>query len=80
MGGQPVQHLFDQVIDHKAIAAAERGHKGGMIRTVLHGQRGQLQAGDPALGTGLQRRHLVAGQRQPHHHRQECSGFVGGKA
>src|SRR2546422_678693 len=43
MDRQLVQDLFDQVIDHKAIAAAEGGDKAGVICTVLHGERGQLQ-------------------------------------
>ena len=66
VGRLAVQHLFQQVIEHKVVAAAERADKAGRVGVALQRKRGQLQAGDPALGARLQRGHVGGGEVQAH--------------
>ena len=56
------QHLLDQVVHDVAVVAGERGDERADVGTSLHGQRGQLQRGDPPLGARLQRRDVARGQ------------------
>jgi len=72
-----VKHFFNEVVHHKAIAASERSDEAGVIRAVAHRQGGELQAGDPALGAGFERRHRLSRQGQTHHIGEERGGFRG---
>ena len=74
------KHLFDQVVQHEAVAAGEGLDERGGVGAPLHGERGQLQAGNPALGAGFQGGDLGGGQVQPHHLVEELGGFVRGEA
>ena len=53
--GWRCKNFFDQIVQHKTVAAGESLDKTGGVRSSLHGEGGQLQTGDPALGAGLQR-------------------------
>ena len=46
----------------------------------LHGERGQLQAGDPAFGAGFQRGDVFRREAQTHHLVEKLGGFGGGEA
>ncbi len=74
------QHFFDEVIQHKTVAARERLDEAGRIRVALHGKRGQLQAGDPALGPRFQRGDIVRGELQTHRLVEKLSGFARAEA
>ena len=54
-----MQHFFQQIVEHEMMAAGERPDEAGGIRSALHGERGQLQTGDPAFGAILQRGDVV---------------------
>ena len=49
-------------------------------KVTLQSQGGQLQAGDPAFGAGLQRGDITIGEIQPHHPVEKFGGFGGGEA
>ncbi len=53
------EDFVGQILAHEAVAAAERADEAGPVVPLAHRQRGQLQAGDPALGARLQRRHVL---------------------
>ena len=55
-----VQDFFDEVVEDVAVVSGQRGDKcvPARILQTLHRQRGQLQAGDPALGAAIERRDL----------------------
>ena len=48
-----IQHLFQQVVHHIVMTAAERRDEGSRIITTLQGECGELQSGDPAFCTRL---------------------------
>ena len=50
-----LKNLFDQIVQHKTVAAGESLYETGDVFPALHGECGQLQTGDPAFGAGLQR-------------------------
>ena len=57
--GLPLEDLLDQVVEHEVVAAGERRDEAGDVVAALQRDRGQLQAGDPALGAGFQRGDVV---------------------
>ena len=65
--GLTLQHLLAQVVDDVTIIAREAGDEAGDVVSPLHRQRRQLERGDPALGTSLQRGHVPRRQLQAHH-------------
>ncbi len=75
-----MQDLFHQIVQHEMVAAGEGLDEAGDVLMSLHGKRGQLQAGDPALGAGFQRGDICLREIQPHHAVEELGGFGGGKA
>jgi hypothetical protein len=61
VGWLPAEHLVGQVVHDETVAAGERGDEAGIVVAIVHGQGGQLQAGDPTFGARLQRRHVGGG-------------------
>ena len=49
-----LKNFFDQIVQHKTVAAGESLDKTGGVCPALHGECGQLQAGNPAFGAGFQ--------------------------
>ena len=49
-----LKNFFDQIVQHKTVAAGESLDKTGGVFPPLHGEGGQLQTGDPAFGAGFQ--------------------------
>jgi haloacetate dehalogenase len=58
------EDFFGQIVHHKAIAAGERADEASQVAAIAHGQRRQLQPGNPALGARLQRGDIRLRQRQ----------------
>jgi hypothetical protein len=75
-----VQHLLGQVVQHIAVAAGERLHKGADVVLAPQRQGGQLQPGGPAFGPVRQRRHGRLGQLGLHRRPEQRGGFLGGEA
>ena len=70
LGGLAGQHLVGEVVDDEPVAAGERLDEAGdlvALRDAAQGERGELEAGDPALGALLERVHVGGGEVQPHH-------------
>ena len=59
LGRLPLQDLLEQVVQHEAVAAGERADEPGRVGDPLDGDGRHLQAGDPALGAGVQRRDVL---------------------
>ena len=57
--GLLLQDLFEQIIQDEVVAASEGIDETGGIFISLHGNRGQLQAGNPAFGAVFQRGDVV---------------------
>ena len=53
--GLTPQDLLDQVVHDVPVVSGEGPDESGNILVALQGQRGQLQAGDPAFGAVVQR-------------------------
>ena len=75
--GLTLQHLLDEVVDDVTIIAREAGDEAGHVVSPLHRQRRQLERGDPALGAGLQRGHVLRRQRQAHRLVEVRRGLIG---
>ena len=75
-----LKNLLDQVVQHEAVAAGEGLDEAGGVRSPLHGERRQLQAGDPAFGAGLQGGDVLRREVEAHHPVEELGGFGGGEA
>jgi serine protease AprX len=63
----PGQNLVGQVVDDEPVAAGERRNEASNLISVgdaTQGERGELQTGDPALRTVLQRVHVGGGELQ----------------
>ena len=78
--GLAVEDLISQVVQHEAMAAAERRDKPGRIRVPPQRQRGQLQSRRPPLGAGRQRHHRSVGQDRPRRRAQQRRRLLGGEA
>ena len=78
--GLAVEDLISQVVQHEAMAAAERRDKPGRIRVPPQRQRGQLQSRRPPLGAGRQRHHRSVGQDRPRRRTQQRRRLLGGEA
>src|SRR5215211_7680642 len=57
--GLALEDLFQQIVQHKLVGARKGLDETSNVLIPLHGERGQLQAGDPALRTRLQDCKLV---------------------
>ena len=62
----PVEHLLAEIVQDKPVTAAEGSHEAGDVIAATHGQRRHLQAGDPALGAGVQHGNVGFGEPQAH--------------
>jgi len=78
--GLPLQHFFDQVIQHEMVAAGERLDEAGGVLMPLHRERGHLQAGNPAFGAGFQRGDLPGREVEAHDLVEEIGRLRGGEA
>jgi len=63
----PREHLFAQIIQHKAMSAAEGSQKRRDIGSALQREGCQLQTSNPALRATLKGRNGRSLQVQPHH-------------
>ncbi len=54
-----MQHLFQQVIQHEAVAAGEGLDEIGHIFLAAHGECGHLQPGNPTFGARFQGSDLI---------------------
>ena len=48
------QDFFNQIVQHEMVAAGERLDEAGGVLMSLHGNRGQIAAGNPAFGASFQ--------------------------
>ena len=78
--GLALKDLFDQIIQDVVLAAGEGRQEAGNIFTPPHGERRQLQPGDPPLGAALQSGDVFGRQAQAHHLVEERGRFVRRKA
>ena len=69
-----------EVVDDVVVVAGEAGDERAGVVPPLQRQRGQLQGGDPALGTTLERADVVGGQPQAHRAVEIGRGLVGREA
>ncbi|MNO71795.1 hypothetical protein D3C76_627180 [compost metagenome] len=60
----PGQHVFGQVFGQLQMGAGEGGDELALLAAALQRQSRQVQGGDPAFGTLLQRLDLAIGERQ----------------
>ena len=82
-GGLPGEHLVGEVVDDEPVAAGERLDEAGdlaALRDAAQGERGELEAGDPALGALVERVHVGGGEVQPHHPVEELPRLGRGEA
>jgi hypothetical protein len=75
-----LQDLFDEIIHHEMVAAGERLDKAGDVGMSAHGNRRELQTGNPALCAGFQRGDVFGRKVQPHHLVEKLGGFGRGKS
>ena len=78
--GLTLQDLFDQIVHDVAVVSGECPDEPGNILLALHGERGQLQSGNPAFGARFQRVDILRREAQAHHLIEKCGGFGRGKA
>ncbi len=78
-GPWPSRTLVGQVVQHEAVAAADRRHAPGRIRVPPQRQPGQLQPRRPPLGAGHQRCHRRAGQARPRRLAEQLRRLLGGE-
>ena len=78
--GLTLQDLFDQIVHDVPVVSSECPDEPGNILVALHGERGQLQAGNPAFGAVFQRGDIFRREVQAHHLVEKFGGFGGGKA
>ena len=79
-GGLAPQHLLHQIVHDVAVIPGERPDEAGGVRAPLHRERGELQAGDPALSALLQCGDIALREREAHRLREKRGGFGGGEA
>ena len=60
-----VEHLGQQVVADHAVVARELGDEALGVLAALEAQRGQPQAGAPALGAGVQRADEIVASSSP---------------
>ena len=77
--GLAVQDLVDEVVHDVAMGAGHRRDQARHVSAPLEGDGDQLQPDDPALGAGLEGRHVPALRSQAHHAVQERLGFFEGE-
>jgi hypothetical protein len=78
--GLPLQDFLDQEVDDVAVVPGEAGNEPGDVVTALHGERRQLECGNPSFGARLERCDILCPQRQSHHPVEIGRGLVGGEA
>ena len=77
--GLAVQDLVDEVVHDVAMGAGHPGDQARHVSASLEGDGDQLQPDDPALGAGLEGRHVPGAEVQAHHSVQERLGFFEGE-
>ena len=81
--GLPGQNFVGQVVDDEPVATGERRNEASDLIAVgdaAQGEGGELEAGDPALRTVLQRFHVGGGELQPHDPVEELPRLSWGEA
>jgi len=78
--GLAVKDLIGQVIQHEAVAAAERRREPGRIRVPAQRQSGQLQPGRPPLGAGHERLRRRGRQARSSGLTEQRRRLIGGEA
>src|SRR5262245_56611620 len=66
MGRLAGQNLFHQVIDDVTMTSGKGLDKTLDIRLALHGEGGQLQAGNPTLSPGFKRNNILRRKVEAH--------------
>ena len=79
------QDFFNQIVQHKVVAAGKRLDKAGCVAAScvqgpLQGKGSQLQTGNPAFGAFFQRGDILRRKVQAHHLVEKLGSFGGGKA
>ena len=77
--GLLVQDFFDQIVQHEMVGAGERSDEAGGVVMSLQGERGQLQAGNPAFGAVFQGGDVRRREVEAHHRVEKSGGFGGGE-
>ena len=75
-----LQNFFGQIIQDKTVAAGKGFDEAGSVFMPPHGDRRELQTGDPSFGAGLQSGDISGREIQAHHPVKKFGGFGGGKA
>ncbi len=74
-----MQDFFDQIVHDVSVVSGECPDEPGNILVALQGQRGELQASNPAFGAGGKERDVFGREGETHHLGEKCGGFRGGK-
>ena len=73
--GLLLQDFFKEIVQHETVAAGEGLDEARSVLMPLHGNRGQLQAGNPAFGAGFQCGDVFRREVQAHHLVEKFGGF-----
>ena len=71
--------LFDEIVEHEAMAPRERSDECGSILVSLERDGRELKAGDPALRGRLEGVDVPGRQTEVHDLVQECGALLGGE-
>ncbi|MCQ3939406.1 MAG: hypothetical protein DPW18_20535 [Chloroflexi bacterium] len=74
-----LQNLFEQIVQHKTMAAGERLDKIFRVCKSAHRNRRELQAHHPTFGARFQLFDFRRGEMQPHHAIEKFGGFGSGE-
>ena len=74
-----VQNLFHQIVQHELVAAGEGLDEASGVWMSLQGQRGQVQAGNPAFGAPFQGGDVLSFEGETHPLGEKLRGFGSGK-
>ena len=77
--GLALEHLLGEVVDDEAVVAGEARDEPAGVVAALHRQRGELQRGDPPLGSSFESVDVVRRQVQAHRVVEVGGGLVGGE-
>ena len=78
--GLTLEDLGDEIVHDVPVVAGESLDEPGNVRAPPHGERRQLEPGNPAFGARLQGGNFRRRELQPHHLVEKAGGFGGGKA
>ena len=78
--GLSLQYLLHEVVDDVPVVSGELGDESADVGASLHGERGQLECGDPAFGPAFQRGDVVGGEVETGDVVEVGGDFVGGEA